>query len=456
VWALLQGVPAAGQMTPAEALREAMDTETVKGDLRSALEQYLALSGSADRGIAARALVRMAGVHEKLVQPGPARIARERVVSEFGDQAAAVADARQRIEAPAPMSLEPRTERVRPHPGGGGRVTGDPPLVAYIGPSGNQAVMDLSTGHERVLTEGGALDGVMSVESIASPDGRRVAYSWYDQPAVRGSLRIVDTTAASGAVPAPFVIYDNPDVWLPVATDWSADSRYLAVRLERVDDTSQIALVGVTDRSVRLLHTLGWNGKVEIRLSPDARYVAFDMPGAEETADQHIFVMAVDGSSRVAVTPNPGAYRVVGWTADGQRVLFTRQQEGRTSLWAATVRRGRPDGAARMLAPSLDGQPLGLTPSGALYYRVLVNGADRAGASFDATTGRLTSAPSRPLQPAAAIHQGGGWSPDGRWLAYTGSDRPGGDWALFVRDMTTAVARQVPQALAYLAANSSR
>ena len=50
----------AQQARPEALLRAAMETETVKGDLKGAIEQYRAIAQTADRSLAAQALLRMA------------------------------------------------------------------------------------------------------------------------------------------------------------------------------------------------------------------------------------------------------------------------------------------------------------------------------------------------------------------------------------------------------------
>ena len=75
----------AAQSSAAVALRAAMETETVRGDLKAAIEQYRALAKNPDRAIAAQALVRMAGCHQKLGD-AQAKAIYEQVVRDFGDQ----------------------------------------------------------------------------------------------------------------------------------------------------------------------------------------------------------------------------------------------------------------------------------------------------------------------------------------------------------------------------------
>src|SRR6185436_3837554 len=80
------------------ALRAAMETETVKGDLKAAIEQYKKVATSNDRAIAARALLRLAECYQKL---GDAQVPQvyERPVREFGETKEAAAEAQTRLAA---------------------------------------------------------------------------------------------------------------------------------------------------------------------------------------------------------------------------------------------------------------------------------------------------------------------------------------------------------------------
>ncbi len=98
----LAALLAAGQKSDqAElALKAAIKTETVDGNLKGAIEQYkkiIALPG-AGRATVATALLRMGQCHEKLGN-AEARTAYERLVREFADQAEIVAQARVRLAA---------------------------------------------------------------------------------------------------------------------------------------------------------------------------------------------------------------------------------------------------------------------------------------------------------------------------------------------------------------------
>ncbi|MCX6634343.1 MAG: tetratricopeptide repeat protein, partial [Acidobacteria bacterium] len=67
------------------SLQKAIQTETVDGDLKSAIEQYKKIAQGRDRAVAAKALVRMGECYERLGD-ADARKAYERAVREFSDQ----------------------------------------------------------------------------------------------------------------------------------------------------------------------------------------------------------------------------------------------------------------------------------------------------------------------------------------------------------------------------------
>ena len=87
--------PSAQQARGDVALRAAIETETVKGDLKGAIEQYKKLGQSADRSIAAKALLRMAECYQKLGDT-QANDIYERLIREFADQLDVVSVAQSR------------------------------------------------------------------------------------------------------------------------------------------------------------------------------------------------------------------------------------------------------------------------------------------------------------------------------------------------------------------------
>ena len=171
------------QQEPEVALRAAMELETVNGDLRAAIEQYQKIAQGSDRALAAKALIRMAGCYQKLGDAEAHRIY-EQVVREYADQGEMVAEARARLTAlqqtatvtPASAMV---TRRIGPvdltgSPSGDGRY-----LSTTDYRTGDVAVFNVATGQIRALTDRQADGNFESVvNSVMSPSGDEVAYTW--------------------------------------------------------------------------------------------------------------------------------------------------------------------------------------------------------------------------------------------------------------------------------------
>jgi tetratricopeptide (TPR) repeat protein len=102
-------------------LRAAIETETVKGNLKDAIAVYAKLAKSPNRAVAAKALVQMGQCYEKLGQ-ADARNAYEQVIAQFADQAEQVQIARAKLAALTIAEQKPKFTKIRVPttlPGGG-------------------------------------------------------------------------------------------------------------------------------------------------------------------------------------------------------------------------------------------------------------------------------------------------------------------------------------------------
>src|SRR3954470_20918538 len=107
VAALLIPATAPAQKNPEVALRAAMETETVKGDLKAALEQYRKIARSGIRPLAAQALLHMAECYQKLGDT-QSRGVYERIIKEYADQKDAVAIAQIKLGGSANSRIATR------------------------------------------------------------------------------------------------------------------------------------------------------------------------------------------------------------------------------------------------------------------------------------------------------------------------------------------------------------
>ena len=407
------------------ALRAAMETETVKGDLKGAIEQYKKIAQSSDRAVVARALVRMAECYQKLGDAESRKIY-ERVVREFTDQKDAAAEARSRLAAlqsPAPARAGQAARQVWTGQDAFGAVRGSPsPDGRYLTflQSGALAVRDLKEGTTHALTKDpGSFD-----YSAFSPDGRQIAYGWNLRAGneTRSELRILPFSSGDSAQPR--IVHRNDETIRIRPIGWTPDGKQVLVLRSLKDGTNQIAMVSVQDGPVRVLKSLMWN-YATLSLSPDGRYIAYDALSGDNTSPSEIFVLAADGSRETMVVQGTAGNGSPLWSPDGSRLLFLSDRTGNMSLWTLPIEEGKPKGPAELAKADIGRVRLqGLTRSGTLYY--LVSGILRQNiyiAELDAAV-KATKPPALATERFINSNNAPTWSPDGQYLAYLSSRAP--------------------------------
>ena len=250
---------------------------------------------------------------------------------------------------------------------------------------------------------------------------------------------------------ARVVLFDNSDVKWIWPEDWTPDGKNIAVGVQRSDGTAQIGLLGAHDGTLTVLKSLEWRGYIRMALSPDGRYLAFDLRGAETNA-RDVFVLAIDGSREIPVATYPSNEELIGWSPDGSRVVFSSDRTGATGLWCTRFTNGRIAGSAELIRPNAGlFQPMGLTSAGALYTQTWGgwNGTTIKTATFDFSRGQFESAPQDVEPSLANATSVPRWSNDGKFIAYT--SRPNGttigrgtsDITLTVRSLETGEVREL-------------
>jgi Tol biopolymer transport system component len=460
----LVGALAAQQEKPEVALRAAMETETVKGDLKIAIEQYkkiVAASGE-NRAVAAQALLRMADCYRKL---GDAAAAEHyaRIITDFADQKEAVAAAKSRLaRSRDPVAADRTVHRSVWGVADGfdlfGKISPDARYVPYTdwNQNGDLFVHDRVKEVNRRLTKDGRPSHAgdeYAEEAAFSRDSRRLAYAWGKDH--RYQLRVIDLEGTD--IPRPRVLFDNSDVKWIWPEDWTPDGKNIAVGVQRSDGTAQIGLLAADDGTLTVLKSVDWRGYMRMALSPDGRYLAFDLRGAE-TNTRDVFVLAVDGSREIPVATYSSNEELMGWSPDGRRVVFSSDRTGATGLWCVSFTKGRLAGSPELIRPNAGlFKPMGLTPAGALYTQTWggwSNGTMVKTAPFDFSRGQFESVPQDVEQSLANATAEPRWSNDGKFIAYT--SRPHGtmmgqfssDIALTVRSLETGEVRELRPKLA--------
>jgi Tol biopolymer transport system component len=299
----------------------------------------------------------------------------------------------------------------------------------------NLAVRDLSTGELHRLTSMRNEEGKPWEDanvSLFSPDGRRIAYSWQVEPDIQ--LRVLDFEPDEDGVPRmaqPEVIFYNPEFYPYSPFDWSPDgSHILAKSYILAANTNQLALISVEDGSYRALKSFDWREPLRAEFSPDGRYVVYDFPPDIDSENRDLFVTSLDGTYEARIVDGPAVDRLLGWHPGGA-ILFHSDRGGSPGVWRLPMADGRPAGPAELVRADMPSvEPLGFA-EGRFYYGVNVNPPRLYTASVDFESGTMIGAPTTVEDPARLDVRGWDWSPDGRFLAYSGSV-PGAGGSLIV------------------------
>jgi Tol biopolymer transport system component len=423
--------------TPDVLLQRAMQTEKVDGDLSAAIDLYKTVANArgASRSVTASALLHLGQAYEKLGS-AEARKAYERIAREFADQKEVAADAGRRLAAlsgaqgsnahgPRPVSSPGNEPDVAISFDGRWMVTtiwnnpdrGDNHLV----------VQDIATGETKRLLTGSCgkqKPCTFSGSVIPSPDGREVAYSWYDDAEIEGRAQLRVISTETGA--APRVLIRNPEfgIW-PSA--FSPDGKAILVTMGDPprDRGLRLGWASIADGSLRVIKSLESRllHDNQISLSPDGQYVAYaarttnpknGTPSATDPMDAHIYILASDGSGEVALVKTAGLNKSPVWTPDGSHLVFTSNLSGKTDLWAVAVRDGKAAGSPTLLKRDIGAiEPIGMTKAGAYYYR----DRQRRSRVEQVFVAELTpGGGSRILESFVGLSPS--WSPDGKSIAF--------------------------------------
>jgi len=370
------------------ALRAAMETETVKGDLKSAIEQYKQIAQGSDRALAAKALLRMAQCYQKLGDT-QAQDVYKRLVRDYSDQPGA-AEARARLAASdAPMTTlvwqkGEADEYEITSVSADGRYLG---LTDWA--TGNLLVRDLATATNRIIVsannpKAGQVDDDAEGSAI-SRDGTQVAYGWHEAKSERTELWVASLRGDA----KPRRVYGDAAVAGIWPTDWSPDGKWIAFDRMNADGKQELALVSVEDGKARVLK-IGYSARIVF--SPDGKYVAYDLP-QDATGARDVWVTDLHGATDSAVVTNRGNDVVMGWLPDGL-LLVASDRTTTTELIGVAIRNGTVEGAPELLKADIGRtSPLGVTTAGALFYSTGLEtccGSIQV-AEFDPRSGRVTS-----------------------------------------------------------------
>lgn len=434
--------------SPEVQLKAAQNKEQVEGDLKGAIEAYKRLTQSKDRAVAAKALVALGQCYEKLGNT-EARSTYERLLKDFADQPESVALARTRLSALGAPAAKTQTARLlwttRPSEDPGQSIPSpDGRYLTYIDwATGDLGIRDLSAGTTRLLTNTGGwvTSGDFPGESVFSPDSRQIAYSWWNEKEGLSEIRIVPAAGgASRLIPNG----KQPKTHYVVLQGWTPNGKHLLGIHIQDRNSSEIVMISVSDGSTHVIKKVATQAPSSVRLSPDGRFLTYDLVVDAKTGDRDIFVSAADGSGETAISAGPWNESQPQWSPDGSRVVFMSDRTGHFSLWAIPVADGKVSGLAAMVRSDMGKADLiGITRDGTVHYVEHGTSSPNIYTAQLGADGKVVKDPQLITDRFINANNGPGLSPDGSYLAYQ-SIRHGRSTTLVVKNLKTGEERDVP------------
>ncbi len=433
-------------------LQEAIDRMETKGDLPGAIRLFEDVTKSADRNLAARALLYLGDCRDQLGKDG-AEKAYERIVREYADQKELAGEAHLRLAAlrkPGENQAGLTVRRLWAGPGvdTGGSISADGRYLSFVDwETGDLAVRDLATGRNRRLTNKGSWDDSdeFALTSVFSGNGRQIAYNWYGKD---GScdLRVVNIDGSGSRVLARCEAEDYPE---PIG--WSQDGKWIqAVFFRKESSRVEFANVSAADGAVRIAQSRTWTPELGGggAVSPDGRHIVFGKR-MDAAARHDLYVTPADGKHESRLTDHPADDTTPIWTLDGRAVIFASDRGGAMGFWMVEVADGKPAGSPRPIKTDVGqlDRVLGLSRSGSLYYALNAGMRDIYTVDLDPASGKAVGQPVRLAGRVMGANMGPVWSPDGKLLAYHSQRGPRmnvtGGLVIVIRNVPTGEEREI-------------
>ena len=196
--------------------------------------------------------------------------------------------------------------------------------------------------------------------------------------------------------------------------DWSPDGRWLAYSL----DECNIALVRADGTGQRIIPSQTPDGcETDPAFTPDGRRLVFERYDAVAD-DDAIWIMNLNGTDRRRIGTGPGGAATPEVSPDGQTITFLSfTPNNLTALFAMSI----SGGTVRQVTPTLYGIAFKHDWAPDASQLVLTDNADNLDHPANLVTIRPDGTGLRYLTDLKTADQralAGGYSPDGKWIAY--------------------------------------
>ncbi len=418
-----------GQRSVEELYESAVFEKESEGNLEAAIKLFQEIISRfpESRKVAAKAQLQIGICYEKLGL-GEAQKAYQKVIESYPEQTEAVKIAKEKLAFLARIIAEKSTQEfiirkvwAGPDVNTGGEPSPDGKYLSFTDmSSGDLAIREIATGKSRRITDQGSWENPIGYAeaSIWSPDGKRLAYGWYNKDN-SFELRVIGLDKSQ-----PRILYQGKDEWVfPV--EWSPDEKYILTALVReYYKTSEIGLISVEDGSLRVFETVKqWPRNMAF--SPDGSYIVLDQPQQEDSSEHDIFLLSIDGKRKTPVVKHPADDWVLGWVPNSKAILFSSDRTGTLDAWVVAIEEGKPKGDPELVKKEI-GQisPMRFTRQGSFFYSLQANTEDIYIATLDLEKNKIIAPPKKVPQRFVGSNYSPVWSSDGKYLAYISERKP--------------------------------
>ncbi len=275
------------------------------------------------------------------------------------------------------------------------------------GPRGEIAVINLTTGHIRQLTQ----DGTLTHSPVWSPKGEFIYFA-----SSRGGTTNIWRISPAGGEPEQVTAGQGDDAEL----DLSLDGNRVVFSTVR-QDMNLVEVMLDAPGKVRQLTFDAARGETQPDYSPDGQSIAYFSyrKGAE---NESVWVMRADGSHPVQLAFDEMINAYPKWMSDGQAVIYVARTRAMSESWEfrrLLVSGGRPETLGEYTfkdssSARVGGQRIDVGPDGRIAF-------------LDGNV-RIWDPKTKQAQALAEVRgRDPRWSPSGRFIAYRLEPREAGD-----------------------------
>ncbi|MFH1934523.1 MAG: tetratricopeptide repeat protein [Pseudomonadota bacterium] len=402
-----------------EKARFLMETE---GDLEEAAKifQFIIKNHPHQRAYAAGSMYHLGICYERMGKQN-ALVTYENILASFPDQKDIVSLAKRRIRHLKSLLRKPEInaessnmqviwsgDEVDPM----GSLSPDGRYLTFVDwDTGDLAVRDLNKGQNRRLTDKGSWDNSteMAFESVWSPDGKHIAYSWLKDN--KQEIRVIPFAEGN-----PRVISPETPLLVDHIADWSPNGRQLLVLFKDGKTTYEISLVDWETGHTRRLKTIQGKIPEHLSFSPDNRFIAYNLEVSLNNKD--IFVLGINWEDEYTAVQHPALDSLIGWSPFSNTLLFISTRTKTNDLWGLEFDRLKETQPFLLKAGIGFIETMGISRQGSLFFSHSVPERDIFVSRVDFETGNILTFPQRLFQNYEGENFGCSLSPNGKYLAY--------------------------------------